>query len=160
MTVRTFRRRTIPFLNPAGAELSRLERKVDRFRSEQQHHHSQQEENMSQVRDALEHLRREVVETRGAMNSAIAFIKGVPGLIRAAVVEALDANPDLTEEDLAAITEAANTLDSSQGDLVEALNANSGDGQQPATPAPPVEPAPEPEPLTPFEPETPPTEGT
>jgi chromosome segregation ATPase len=103
-----------------------------------------EEEQMAQ-NEAVQRLVQEVAETRGQVNSMVTFVRGVPDLVRAAVQEALAANPALSPEDLAAITQAADDLDAAQGEIVSALNANSG-GAEPSEPEP--APAPVEEPTT------------
>jgi hypothetical protein len=98
-----------------------------------------QERTMAEVKDLIAKLTREVAETRTLIGSAVAFIQGVPGLIRAAVEEALAANQNLTPEDLVAVSDAADQLDAGQAELTAALTSGT---EEPPAPAPEPEPAP------------------
>jgi hypothetical protein len=105
------------------------------------------------------HLIEEVNQSRGLVASMATFVRGVPALVRQAVQEALAANPGLSPDDLSALTEAADSLDAGQADILSALQSNQVPGEN--TGVPPertemggIEPAPvEPEPLpAPIEP--------
>lgn len=93
---------------------------------------------MSAVHDAVTRLTKEVADQRGVNASILAFLKGVPDLIRAAVAEALAANEALSAEDLAAITEAADALDASQAELLAAVGTETIPDPIPET-APPAQ---------------------
>lgn len=98
-----------------------------------------EESHMAQS-EAVTHLVQEVTETKGKVASVLALVRGIPELIRKAVEDALAANPSLSPEDLAAITQAADDLDAAQGEIEAAINAGgAGDGEPEE---PPVEPAP------------------
>lgn len=81
-------------------------------------------ERLRGMNEQLARLLKEVEEEKGQTASVLAFAKGVPDLVRAAVTEALEANPSLTPEDLAAVTQAADDLDAGQREIVAAIGAN------------------------------------
>jgi hypothetical protein len=91
----------------------------------------QLKEELKMANDTLDRLVQEVEETRGAIASAVVYIKGVPGLVRQAVDDALANNPGL---DLGVLQTLADDLDASQAELVTAIQT----GSEP-------QPAPEPE---------------
>jgi hypothetical protein len=102
-----------------------------------------------------EHVTRlidEVAQTRGQVASIAAFVRGVPDLVRAAVQEALAANPGLNPEDLAAITSAADELDAAQSEILAAMESTRPASPTPTEPSVPTEP-------TPATPEPAPTPG-
>jgi len=78
----------------------------------------------------LNELTREVAENETVIDSAIAFIQGVPSLVAAAVAEA-----DLSPQQALVFTDLNNKLDKKEKDLIAALTAN--------TPTPPPTPEPE-----------------
>lgn len=102
-----------------------------------------QERQMSQVTNALDRLKKEVREERTVLDSAIAYIKGVPDVVRKAVEDALAANPGLSAEDLGAITDAADELDKGQQDVIAALPANTPEETPDEEPTPNIEAPPE-----------------
>lgn len=91
------------------------------------------------MNEQLARLLKEVSETKGQNASILAFARGVPDLVRKAVDAALAANPSLTPEDLAAVSQAADDLDAGQQEIAAAINANPAPGETPVTP--PVEPS-------------------
>lgn len=95
-------------------------------------------ERISKMEANLARLLKEVSETKGQNASILAFARGVPDLVRKAVDAALAANPSLTPEDLAAVSQAADDLDAGQQEIAAAINANPAPGETPA--APPTEP--------------------
>ena len=75
---------------------------------------------------ALEKLTTEVSETRTVIASAVTYIKGVPGVVQAAVDEALATAGlnDLTPEQEAAFAGIATSLDEGQQEVIAALTEN------------------------------------
>lgn len=106
-----------------------------------------QEESSRQILDALRrakeqqmalteqvrHLVEEVNQSRGLIASMATFVRGVPGLIRQAVNEAV-AEGGLSPEDLAAISQAADDLDASQAEILSAMQANAVPGENTGVP--------------------------
>ncbi len=80
------------------------------------------------------HLVEEVNQSRGLIASMATFVRGVPALVRQAVQEALAANPGLSAEDLSALTEAADSLDAGQADILSAMQANQVPGENTGVP--------------------------
>jgi hypothetical protein len=91
------------------------------------HHHGEGSaladlrEEIATMNEVLGRLLTETRETRGKLDSATTFIRGVPELIRAAIEKALRDNPSLSAEDLAAISAAADDLDAGQAEIDAAI---------------------------------------
>jgi hypothetical protein len=84
--------------------------------------------------EQVRHLVEEVNQSRGLVASMATFVRGVPALIRQAVQEALAANPGLSTEDLAALSQAADDLDAGQADILSAMQANQVAGENTGVP--------------------------
>lgn len=85
------------------------------------------------IDQVLNELTREVSENETVIDSAIAFIHGVPGLVAAAVAEA-----DLSPQQALVFTDLNNKLDKKEKDLIAALTANTPPVEPPVEPSEPV----------------------
>lgn len=100
------------------------------------------EENYMAENPVIQRIVDEVEQTRGAVASAVVFIKAVPDMIRQAVTEALATNPGA---DLSRLEGLAESLDAAQSELTAAMQANpsivdEGDAQSEGGVPQPVEP--------------------
>lgn len=73
------------------------------------------------MNETILRMLREARETKDVLASAAVFIRGVPGLLREAILKALDANKNLTEADLAEMAAIADELDAGQAVIVAAI---------------------------------------
>src|SRR6185295_6317545 len=74
--------------------------------------------------EQLATLLKEVRETRGQNASMLVLLKGIPGIIQAAVDKVLADHPTIAPEDLQEITDAAAGLDTDQQEIQAAIDAN------------------------------------
>lgn len=88
---------------------------------------------MSQVSDLVTRISADVAAERTQEQSVLALIAGIPGLIKAAVADALAANPSLTPDDLASLTNAAADIEAQTGELAAAVAANTPPMPNPAS---------------------------
>lgn len=88
---------------------------------------NQQEESLmsSQQHDLIARLVADVAAERTEVDSVKALVLGIPAVVRAAVQQALDANPALTPEDLAAVTNVADEMERQTAEIHAAVQANS-----------------------------------
>lgn len=109
------------------------------------------------MNETILRMLREARETKDVLASAAVFIRGVPGLLREAILKALDANKNLTEADLAEVKAVADELDASQAVIVAAIAEGTTAAGQPLPDGLSIAewealkhlPAPEPAPLLP-----------
>lgn len=95
-------------------------------------------ERMNQkLQDAIDALNAEVADNTGKLASIVAFVKGVPALVGAAVADALAQNNVDEETAAASISDATQTMSDNVDAALSSIDANPNPGEEPL----PTEPA-------------------